>query len=83
MTITQTRKVLVRSFSLISFSFSIRDLISICNVLRSNVSVQGSPYLVGAEDDVVKNIPAAAAKPAAPIDPSVDKWFFISGTSNL
>ncbi|KAF9543123.1 Inorganic pyrophosphatase [Mortierella hygrophila] len=49
----------------------------------SNVSVQGSPYLVGAEDEVVKNIPAAAAKPAAPIDPSVDKWFFISGTSNL
>ncbi|KAF8948281.1 Inorganic pyrophosphatase [Haplosporangium gracile] len=49
----------------------------------SNVSVQGSPYLISAEDEVVKNIPAAAAKPAAPIDPSVDKWFFISGTSNL
>ncbi|KAF9146108.1 Inorganic pyrophosphatase [Linnemannia schmuckeri] len=49
----------------------------------SNVSVQGSPYLAGAEDEVAKNIPAAAAKPAAPIDPSVDKWFFISGTSNL
>jgi len=50
---------------------------------RSNVSVQGSPYLVGAEDEVVKNIPAGAAKAPAPIDPSVDKWFFISGTSNL
>ncbi|KAF9282208.1 Inorganic pyrophosphatase [Mortierella alpina] len=49
----------------------------------SNVSVEKSPYLVTAEDDVVKNLPASAAKPAAPIDPSVDKWFFISGTSNL
>ncbi|KAG0207571.1 Inorganic pyrophosphatase [Mortierella sp. GBA30] len=49
----------------------------------SNVTVEKSPYLVTAEDDVVKNIPAAAGKPAAPIDPSVDKWFFISGTSNF
>ncbi|KAF9956652.1 Inorganic pyrophosphatase, partial [Mortierella alpina] len=49
----------------------------------SNVSVEKSPYLVTAEDDVVKNLPASAAKPAAPIDPSVDKWFFISGTSNF
>ncbi|KAG0212216.1 Inorganic pyrophosphatase [Mortierella sp. NVP41] len=45
----------------------------------SNVSVQGSPYIVNNTD----NIPAAAPKPAASIDPSVDKWFFISGTSNL
>ncbi|KAF9981051.1 Inorganic pyrophosphatase [Mortierella antarctica] len=50
---------------------------------KSNVSVEKSPYLVTAEDDVVKSLPTSAAKPAAPIDPSVDKWFFISGTSNL
>lgn len=49
----------------------------------SNVSVEGSPYKVTAEDDVVKSLPTAAPKTAAPIDPSVDKWFFISGTSNL
>ncbi|KAF9924500.1 Inorganic pyrophosphatase [Linnemannia zychae] len=49
----------------------------------NNVTVQGSPYLAGPEDEAVKNIPAASPKPAAPIDPSVDKWFFISGTSNF
>ncbi|KAG0261751.1 Inorganic pyrophosphatase [Mortierella polycephala] len=49
----------------------------------SNVTIEKSPYLVTADDEVVKAIPTAAPKPAAPIDPSVDKWFFISGTSNL
>ncbi|KAF9336430.1 Inorganic pyrophosphatase [Podila minutissima] len=49
----------------------------------SNVSVEKSPYKVGAEDELVKSIPAPSPKPASSIDPSVDKWFFISGTSNL
>ncbi|KAF9422884.1 Inorganic pyrophosphatase [Podila epigama] len=49
----------------------------------ANVSVEKSPYKVSADDEVVKSIPSASAKPASPIDPSVDKWFFISGTSNL
>ncbi|KAF9353223.1 Inorganic pyrophosphatase [Mortierella sp. AD094] len=49
----------------------------------ANVSVEESPYKVTADDDVVKAIPAASHKAPAAIDPSVDKWFFISGTSNL
>ncbi|KAL1923562.1 uncharacterized protein VTP21DRAFT_8542 [Calcarisporiella thermophila] len=45
----------------------------------SNVSVENSPYKVAADDEVVKRIPQEQKKPAAPIDPSIDKWFFISG----
>ncbi|KAG0048741.1 Inorganic pyrophosphatase [Gryganskiella cystojenkinii] len=48
-----------------------------------NVAVEGSPYKATADSEVVRSIPAASPKTAAPIDPSVDKWFFISGTSNL
>ncbi|KAG0343896.1 Inorganic pyrophosphatase [Podila humilis] len=49
----------------------------------ANVSVEKSPYKVAADDEAVKAIPSAAPKAASPIDPSVDKWFFISGTSNF
>ena len=63
-------------------SLTIKHVV-ILPIHRSNVSVEESPYKVTADDNVVKAIPAAAHKPAAPIDPSVDKWFFISGTSNL
>jgi len=49
----------------------------------TNVSVEGSPYKVSSDDAAIKSVPAESAKPAAPIDPSVDKWFFISGTSSL
>ncbi|CAO3697036.1 unnamed protein product [Rhizopus microsporus] len=40
----------------------------------TNTSVEGSPYKADSVD-----IPAASPQPAAPIDPSIDKWFFISG----
>jgi len=43
----------------------------------ANLSVDG-PHKVGADHEVVKSIPAAAPKPAAPIDSSVDKWFYVS-----
>ncbi|KAF8984599.1 Inorganic pyrophosphatase [Entomortierella lignicola] len=49
----------------------------------SNVTVEDSPYKVAVEDESVQSIPAASNKAPAPIDPSVDKWFFISGTSNF
>ncbi|CAO3703642.1 unnamed protein product [Rhizopus stolonifer] len=39
-----------------------------------NTSVDESPYKVESVD-----IPEASPEPAAPIDPSIDKWFFISG----
>ncbi|KAF9577880.1 Inorganic pyrophosphatase [Lunasporangiospora selenospora] len=48
-----------------------------------NFTVEKSPHRIGTEDDTFKVIPAASPKVAAPIDPSVDKWFFISGTTNL
>ncbi|KAF9918354.1 Inorganic pyrophosphatase [Linnemannia zychae] len=43
----------------------------------ANISVNG-PHIVKVEENIVKNIPAASPKPAAPIDPSIDKWFFVS-----
>ncbi|KAG0380809.1 Inorganic pyrophosphatase [Mortierella sp. AD032] len=43
----------------------------------ANVSVDG-PHKVSADHEVVKSVPAAAPKPAAPIDASVDKWFYVS-----
>ncbi|KAG0204202.1 Inorganic pyrophosphatase [Mortierella sp. GBA30] len=48
------------------------------DVKVSNVSVKDSPYKVGADHAIVKSIPAASPKPAAAIDPSVDKWFYVS-----
>ncbi|ORX96261.1 inorganic diphosphatase [Basidiobolus meristosporus CBS 931.73] len=47
-----------------------------------NSSVQGSPYAVAADYDY-KQLPEDSRQPPAPIDSSVDKWFYISGTSNL
>ncbi|KAG0044441.1 Inorganic pyrophosphatase [Gryganskiella cystojenkinii] len=44
----------------------------------ANVAVEGSPYKVSAGDKVVHNVPAASPKPAAPIDSSVDKWFYVN-----
>ncbi|CAO3687592.1 unnamed protein product [Umbelopsis vinacea] len=44
-----------------------------------NVTVENSPFKVSADDAVIKSVPAAQALPPAPIDSSIDKWFFISG----
>ncbi|GAB5588460.1 Inorganic pyrophosphatase [Umbelopsis nana] len=44
-----------------------------------NVTVDNSPFKVSVDDAVIKNIPAAHPLPPAPIDSSIDKWFFISG----
>ncbi|KAI7882743.1 inorganic pyrophosphatase [Lichtheimia hyalospora FSU 10163] len=47
------------------------------DISTTNISVEGSPDKVEA-DDAQSN---ADVQPAAPIDPSVDKWFFISAHS--
>ncbi|CAO3624869.1 unnamed protein product [Cunninghamella echinulata] len=46
-----------------------------------NVSVEDSPFKVSSDDEVVASIPAADIQPPAPIDSSIDKWFFISGNA--
>jgi inorganic pyrophosphatase len=53
------------------------------DIQLSNTTVEGSPYQVGPRDHVVQSLPLDSRKPVAPIDPSFDKWFFISGTSQL
>ncbi|KAI9312248.1 inorganic diphosphatase [Dichotomocladium elegans] len=51
------------------------------DIVTTNVSVEGSPYKVEVDDVAVTSTPAANPLPAEPIDPSVDKWFFISAHS--
>ncbi|KAK9768129.1 Inorganic pyrophosphatase [Basidiobolus ranarum] len=48
-----------------------------------NTTVEGSPYKIASDNDACKKIPEDSRKPSAPIDSSVDKWFYISGTSNV
>ncbi|KAK9766246.1 Inorganic pyrophosphatase [Basidiobolus ranarum] len=48
-----------------------------------NTTVEGSPYKVTTEHDAYKNIPGDSRKPPALIDSSIDKWFYISGTSSV
>ncbi|GBB93576.1 hypothetical protein RclHR1_00220010 [Rhizophagus clarus] len=49
----------------------------------TNLTVEGSPGQITVNDPIFKSIPHDSRQPPAPIDPSIDKWFFISGTSNL
>ncbi|KAI8053430.1 inorganic diphosphatase [Syncephalis plumigaleata] len=49
----------------------------------TNLTVEGSPAKITYDDPVAKSIPAGENLPPHPIDPSVDKWFFISGAANL
>ncbi|KAI8809837.1 inorganic diphosphatase [Cladochytrium replicatum] len=52
-------------------------------ISTSNVAVADSPYKVGAADPTYSGLPKESRIPAAPIDPSVDKWFFIAAGSSL
>ncbi|ORX90376.1 pyrophosphatase-domain-containing protein [Basidiobolus meristosporus CBS 931.73] len=52
------------------------------DITLENSTVSGSPYNVGVDSEVYKNIPADSRRPAAPVDSSIDKWFYISGNSN-
>ncbi|GAA99158.1 uncharacterized protein L969DRAFT_95064 [Mixia osmundae IAM 14324] len=47
----------------------------------SNSTVKDSPGVVGPSDDVYKGIPQDSRKATAPIDPSISKWFYLSGHS--
>jgi inorganic pyrophosphatase len=47
---------------------------------RKNVTLEGNPNYNKEEAD---KIPPAAPKSPASTDPSVDKWFFISGTASV
>ncbi|EOR03882.1 hypothetical protein E3P92_01193 [Wallemia ichthyophaga] len=44
----------------------------------ANVSVEGSKDKISTTDAQYNQIPAHSPQPAAPVDPSIDKWFFIS-----
>jgi inorganic pyrophosphatase len=48
----------------------------------TNLSIEGSPGKITTDNPIYKAIPPASPQPPQPIDPSVDKWFFISGTAN-
>jgi len=52
------------------------------DIVVANATVEDSPYKVAAADEKYAAIPAATPYAEAPIDPSVDKWFFLSGTPN-
>lgn len=49
------------------------------DVQVANLTVADSPYKVADNDVAYANIPADSRQPPSPIDPSIDKWFFISG----
>jgi inorganic pyrophosphatase len=48
-----------------------------------NTAVDESPYMVDSTDAAYTAVPKESRAPAAPIDGSIDKWFFLSGQSNL
>lgn len=53
------------------------------NIQLFNTTCDDSVAKVGPEDETYKAIPKANPKAPAAIDPSIDKWFFLSGQPNL
>ncbi|KAI8927966.1 inorganic pyrophosphatase [Entophlyctis helioformis] len=53
------------------------------NIRVANATVDESPFKVAADDAAYAALPKSAPKPAHPVDPSIDKWFFLSGQPNL
>ncbi|ODN78306.1 inorganic pyrophosphatase [Cryptococcus amylolentus CBS 6039] len=51
------------------------------NLSIANTTVKGSKGVISTSDAAYTSIPADSRKPAAPIDPSIDKSFFISSAS--
>ncbi|CAG8577534.1 28657_t:CDS:2 [Dentiscutata erythropus] len=49
----------------------------------TNLTNDGSPHQITTDDPIYQSIPPSTPVKYAPIDPSIDKWFFISGTSSL
>jgi len=48
-----------------------------------NTTVENSPYLVDVKAPAYDALPEDSRASPVSIDPSLDKWFFISGTSQL
>ncbi|KAI9348591.1 inorganic pyrophosphatase [Obelidium mucronatum] len=54
------------------------------DITVANTEVADSPYKVAVTDAAYTSLPADSRKPAAAIDASIDKWFYLSGKpSNL
>ncbi|KAI9365849.1 inorganic pyrophosphatase [Pilaira anomala] len=51
------------------------------NIQTINLSVKGSPYLVGPDNSDVLNVPAHNPLPPALIDSSYDEWFYVSASN--
>lgn len=49
----------------------------------TNLTIEGSPGFITVDDPLYESIPLENNLPPASIDPAIDKWFFISGTTNL
>ena len=49
----------------------------------ANSTVSDSPFKVSGEEEEFKAVPHHNPLPPASIDPSIDKWFFLSGQPNL
>lgn len=52
-------------------------------VIATECTAVESPYKLVGDEEVVKSIGKHAPLEPAPIDPAVDKWFYLSGASNL
>jgi len=44
----------------------------------NNITIENSPGFVRRADQIYTGLPSEAAVPPAPIDPSINKWFYIS-----
>ncbi|KAH6569517.1 hypothetical protein BASA50_000147 [Batrachochytrium salamandrivorans] len=53
------------------------------DICAANANVVDSPYRTVAGDAQYAALPKSSPKPALPVDPSIDKWFFLSGQPNL
>jgi inorganic pyrophosphatase len=53
------------------------------SLVVKNVTVDGSPFLISQGDEEYAKVPKSSPKEAAPLDPTIDKWFYLSGQPNL
>lgn len=48
-------------------------------IALTNTTLEGSVAKVSTSDAAYQSVPADSRAPPAPIDPSIDKWFYLSG----
>jgi len=53
------------------------------NIDITNLTIDRSPGRISINDSLYQSIPPNSKLQNATVDPSINKWFFISGTSNL